>query len=256
MATGLSFIDSLFPASFRGLSFFVETDIEHGGRRLVVYEYPHGEDHDVEDLGKSAKHFRVTAYLVGDTVLSQSKALKAACDKEGAGTLILPEQGTQQARCQSFERNRSKDQAGYIGFELAFVLEGGNGSVIPSVSALAQAGFDAIGDLASTASSALSSAFALTDQASWVLDSVVDGLTDIPATLETMLSSLPVDPTQVLAIGGELADTFSAFSPVAAGAAVTSDMLSAGFDAALALSDALPADIGAAAFGAALDAIA
>lgn len=82
--------DKLKPASFRGASFKVDTDIRRGGRRVVLHQYPKRDDPYAEDLGRSARRFVVQGYLIGPEYLVLRDILIAALEEAGPGTLKLP----------------------------------------------------------------------------------------------------------------------------------------------------------------------
>jgi hypothetical protein len=110
-------------ASYRGVSFFVETDDVATGRRVVVHEYPHRDDPYIEDLGRKANTIQVSAYVTGNDVEGQEAALRAACGLPGPGQLSIP-LGRFLVHCQDCSRNFNKDRLGYVAFSLGFVRDG------------------------------------------------------------------------------------------------------------------------------------
>lgn len=91
------FIESLQPASFRGVPFGVSLAESRHGRRLAVHEYPKRDKPWAEDLGRSTRPFIITGFLITDSmvygggpVASQYKALAGAAETEGTGTLVHP----------------------------------------------------------------------------------------------------------------------------------------------------------------------
>jgi prophage DNA circulation protein len=141
----------LWPASFKGVPFWIDRDTEEGGRRAAVHEFPHGDNAFIEDMGQRAKSFSVTAYLVGDTSDSDASTLSSTFDSDGAGTLVLPINGPiTNCLCKEFVRTRTKDKMGFVAYEAKFWM---NGSLVPLVTApyLAQLTYNAIGTLATAA---------------------------------------------------------------------------------------------------------
>lgn len=91
------FIDTLQPASFRGIPFGVAGGESRHGRRLAVHEYPKKDKPWAEDLGRSARSIVITGFLVTDSmvygggdVAGQYEALVGAAETEGTGTLVHP----------------------------------------------------------------------------------------------------------------------------------------------------------------------
>jgi len=86
--------DNLRPASFRGVSFHVESSDIEAGRRTQVHEYPQRDKPYVEDLGRAARGIQITAFLIGADYISQANALLGAVEAKGPGELVHPELGT------------------------------------------------------------------------------------------------------------------------------------------------------------------
>jgi len=141
------------PASWRGVPFSVMVDDFSGGRRLAVHDIAYGETPFVEDMGKAAHRYSVTAYVSGETFDARAQALVAALVVKGAGTLVLPLDGALRARVESWARSREKDTAGYIAFDIQFV-EAGVGTAPFS----AIAGIGAIGAILSAGAAILATA--------------------------------------------------------------------------------------------------
>lgn len=89
----MSWKDQLQAASFRGVSFHAVQRSATFGRRNQVHEYPFRDLPYVEDLGRMARNFRVTAFLVGDDCLQKRDALIAAIEQPGPGKLVHPTHG-------------------------------------------------------------------------------------------------------------------------------------------------------------------
>jgi prophage DNA circulation protein len=72
-----------------------------GGRRLAVHQYPGRDTAWAEDMGRSARRFRLRGFILdgdivisGDTIDLQRSNLVAAIEKAGIGTLIHPTLGS------------------------------------------------------------------------------------------------------------------------------------------------------------------
>jgi len=123
MAECRDWASTLRRASYRGVSFFVETDDVSTGRRVVVHEFPHRDDPYIEDLGRKANTIQVSAYVTGSNVEAQEAALRAACGMPGPGQLSIP-LGRFLVHCQECSRTFAKDRLGYVAFSLQFVRDG------------------------------------------------------------------------------------------------------------------------------------
>lgn len=77
-------------ASFRGVPFEVTSSNLSIGRRTQTFEYPQRDDPFTEDMGRSKRTIRITAFDVGYDYIARMKRLIAACEKPGSGRLIHP----------------------------------------------------------------------------------------------------------------------------------------------------------------------
>ncbi len=113
-------VKTLRRASYRGASFFVQGDDIQYGRRIKVHEFPNRDRPYPEDLGEKAIEVSVTAYVASDTVIADKDRLVKACRQRGAGTLVLPTEGSMKMLAYHCARKHDKDKLGYIAFELKF----------------------------------------------------------------------------------------------------------------------------------------
>lgn len=112
----------LIGASFRGVGFFVESSERSGGRRTVVHEFPLRDDPFVEDLGRGARKFPVTGYVIGDDYIVQRDALLVALeDTAGPGELVHPYHGVRRAICASVSVRETKTEGGMATFAIEFI---------------------------------------------------------------------------------------------------------------------------------------
>ena len=75
MTIARDWLNSLWPASYKGVPFQVDSDSEKGGRRKAVHQFPGRDDYFIEDLGGDKREFSVTAYLASDTADIDAAAL-------------------------------------------------------------------------------------------------------------------------------------------------------------------------------------
>lgn len=122
MAKKLS--DSLRPASFRGVPFFVKDTGFGAGRRTQVHEYPQRDKPYVEDLGRATRELDFTGFLVGEDYVDQANRLIAALEKEGAGTLVHPWLGSLNVTLNALGRVGFNQSLGEASISLSFVEAG------------------------------------------------------------------------------------------------------------------------------------
>ena len=193
----------LWPASFRGVPFYVEKDTEAGKRRIVSHEFPMRDTPFHEDLGEGLRNWDVTAYVASDSATVQAAALAAVLALPGAAVLVLPTAGPVQARVTEWKREQTRDQQGFIAFTIQFVREGAEFGLI-GVAQLAQQVFNGA-DVLGTAAGLIVSAIEVRNLPGSVADAAVAGLQDACAILEDLRTSNAVDPT----ISAQAADLLS-----------------------------------------------
>jgi prophage DNA circulation protein len=250
MASSCDPSTELWPASFRGVPFFVMNDEETGGRRLVVHEFPGRDDPFVEDLGAKARKYAVTAYLASEDATGQASALTAIATQRGAGSLVLPTHGPVQVRAEEFKRSRERDKLGYIAYTLSCVQEG-FASALASASSLANLIFVAA-DALEVAVGPFYAASIVSDAPEYVASAAVDGFVTAVATIDVVRADNPVDPLasyfQQVALAS-LADAAASLVTSTPSDAATGLVV-----AARAIGDGLPASVAATAFLAVADA--
>ncbi len=115
----------LRPASFRGVSFFVDSSKFSGGRRGVTHEFPGRDEPYREDLGRKARGYPVEAYLVGKDYMVARNELITALEKEGSGELIHPYYGKVIVSVDGdFDVSESSAEGGFVKFSLKFIESG------------------------------------------------------------------------------------------------------------------------------------
>lgn len=117
----MSWRDTLGPASFRRVEFFVSTNERVGGRRGQTHEYPFRDEPFREDTGRKARGFSVEGYVIGSNYFPERDALIAALESKGVGELRHPYFGTRRVAVESFRVRESADRGGMATFSIEFV---------------------------------------------------------------------------------------------------------------------------------------
>ena len=82
--------ERLQPASYNGAVFHVDTQARASGRRVALHEFPKRNVPYAEDMGRRARKFMVSGYVIGPDYTFARDDLIRALEGEGAGQLILP----------------------------------------------------------------------------------------------------------------------------------------------------------------------
>ena len=110
----------LRPASFRGVSFYVDSGSGAGGRRGPDHEYPGRDTPYAEDLGRKQHVWNFNAYLIGDNYAARRDQLARVCDQKGSGELIHPTYGAVEVVCRSWSYTEERERGRYCTFQLEF----------------------------------------------------------------------------------------------------------------------------------------
>lgn len=173
----------LQPASFRGVSFKVSGDEATFGRRIKTYEYPLRDMPYTDDMGRAARKYQVSAYVVGSNYMDQRDILLTALEKGGAATLIHPFYGNLNVCVDGEIRMRhSRDFGGMCEITLQFV-EAGELSYPTSGTATEKKLKDAAGKADDSLGQQFLDEFDLNGAADWVT-------TDVIGNVSTMLDSI------------------------------------------------------------------
>lgn len=185
-------LKTLHRASYKGRAFFVETDVEAGGRRIVVHQFPMRDHPFLEDLGEDKREFTVTAYVASDRADSDATALMQICAQRGPGVVVLPTIGPRTVRCLTFRRTHAKDRLGYLAIELTFVREGFT-SAVATVASLANLLFVLAEQTVETLAQTFATAVTVQNAPDYVTKTGLDGVDTALATWEAVRTTHIVD---------------------------------------------------------------
>ncbi|MDN7814916.1 DNA circularization protein [Burkholderia vietnamiensis] len=173
-----SYFDQLRPASFGGKAFVSLAAEGTFGRRNALHEYPKRDDPWAEDMGRAARRFQVTGYLVGDDVIEQRDILIQIVEQENGAELVHPTYGRRQVNVMEFRVIERWDKARYFELQFDFV-ESGN-RIFPTAD-------NATTSLVASAVNALGLASAA-DFATRVLDTLSYGAAVVGMAVNTALT--------------------------------------------------------------------
>ena len=165
------------PASFRGVSFWVESSDLSVGRRTVTHQYPQRDEPFTEDLGRAAREYRFSAFVLGDDYIEQAKKLREALEKPGAATLVHPEFGEIQVVAQPGASMSFSQSMRRVNFSLAFVEAGLNAFPTPE-GASQQASRAAADKVSEAAADSFEESLTLDDIEDFVQDALNGDLLD------------------------------------------------------------------------------
>jgi prophage DNA circulation protein len=170
--------DNYRAASFRGVSFFVESADSTHGRRQAVHEHAQRDVPYTEDLGRKAREFSVSAYLIGLEYQAQRDELIKACETAGPGVLVHPYRGEMTVECRGLGLSESAKDGGMCLVKLTF-LEAGEASYpsakVDTVNAISAKG----NAVTAAAEKSFVSVFLTTGFPAYVAESAAAGLSEL-----------------------------------------------------------------------------
>jgi prophage DNA circulation protein len=120
--------DKLRSASFRGVPFGVLEAETESGRRTQIYEFPQKDVPYVEDLGRKARNYVITAFVCGTSLnpdyMDQRDNLIGVLEQEGPGVLVHPYLGELTLQVLTFRVRETKDDGGMASFSITFAETG------------------------------------------------------------------------------------------------------------------------------------
>lgn len=120
----MSWRERMQSASFKGVSFYVESSVTTDGRRVPVRKLAGMDGAVLQDLGQDPSELDITAYLFGPDYDLDRDDLVRALTSPGAGALVHPYRGDLWVRIvrgpQVFE---SQDEGGYCSLRFSAVVE-------------------------------------------------------------------------------------------------------------------------------------
>jgi prophage DNA circulation protein len=170
--------DNYRAATFRGVPFFVESADSTHGRRQAVHEHAQRDVPYTEDLGRQAREFSVSGYLVGLEYQTQRDELIKACETAGPGVLVHPYRGEMTVECRGLGLSESTENGGMCLVKLTF-LEAGEASYpsakVDTVNAISAKG----NAVTAAAEKGFVSDFLTTGFPAYVAESAATGLADL-----------------------------------------------------------------------------
>jgi prophage DNA circulation protein len=140
----------LQPGSYNGVPFHVDVDARSGGRRIALHEFPKKDTPYAEDMGRRARRFSITCYVLGPDYTFNRDDLIEQLEQEGPGLLIHPTRGDDMVVVDQYSVTERRERGGVADFEIAFTEAGSN-----DFSAL---GIDTQGQVSTAAQNAIAQA--------------------------------------------------------------------------------------------------
>jgi prophage DNA circulation protein len=116
----MTLFQTLNKASFRGVTFLLDSHDVESGRKVVVHEYINKGKRFVEDLGGLPRSFTIKGFVSEPNYKFKRDALINALEKPGVGTLIHPFYGTVQVVAEPFTLTESMQRLGEATFSMVF----------------------------------------------------------------------------------------------------------------------------------------
>lgn len=117
----MGWLEQLQQASFRGVTFQVDTSTDYVGREKVLREYPFQDLPTIQDMGGVSKPGSFSAYVFGEDCFERRDALIRALNKPGAGDLVHPWMGLMRVEIiGAVPVRHSTQEGGVVRFDIEF----------------------------------------------------------------------------------------------------------------------------------------
>ena len=126
----MSWKDNLRTCQFKGARFQGKVSEITGGRRGELSEYPLRDDASWEDLGRKAREYALTGFVIGENYMVERNILLKALESRGIGQLIHPFLGSVDVVSSKYSVRETVDDGGMAVFQLTFLEVLGPSSTI------------------------------------------------------------------------------------------------------------------------------
>jgi prophage DNA circulation protein len=190
--------EKLQSASFKGISFLVESETKTGGKKTVTNEYVNSDKRFTEELGKLPPKFTINAIIHGDDSIQRRKIFEDKLDESGLGELVHPVYGSVQVKSTSYTVSSNQRSIGEFKFSINFETSEATITATPiigseaSVTSGADAARDALDDgledryIAPSLPSTLDAIAAKADE---VYDKTFEALSGVTNTIQDKVST-------------------------------------------------------------------
>lgn len=132
--------DNLQDAAFRGVKFSCRATTDRIERAVALYEFPHRDGAETDDLGARARQVRITAVVWGDAYEAELAQLLATLTEAGAGDLVHPVFGRMRAQLLSCDMRHGEDAPDRCELELSFIESAAPAAFFTAITAPQRAG--------------------------------------------------------------------------------------------------------------------
>jgi prophage DNA circulation protein len=181
---GTDYASQVRTASFGGVPFAVLEIKASAGRKVAVHDYSFRDQVWVEDLGRNARRYTFTGFLVEDSliyggggVIDQMMQLRAVCEMPGPQSFVHPTLGRGEPTCLGIEFTERWDLGRVIEFRMSLIISGKR--IFPTVK-------NSTGSAVATAAASVKSA-SLLDYAKSIAAAVAKGAAVVQMAISTAI---------------------------------------------------------------------
>lgn len=121
----------LVPARYGNANFHVEEQSRESGRRVVLHEYPKRDKPYAEDMGRIARRYQMTGYLIAPNYNVAKDILIAQLENSEGAELVdpyRPRDTPLMCICENYRVIETRERGGFCTFEMRFVEIGTPGN--------------------------------------------------------------------------------------------------------------------------------
>ena len=117
----MSDVWDLQEASWKGITFHIEAVEDQWQRRVAEHQYPGRAGANLEDLDREPVRVSLQALVFGQRYKDELRALIAAFEEGGEGTLVHPVLGTITANCTAMRVRHDQERMNLASLDMTFV---------------------------------------------------------------------------------------------------------------------------------------
>jgi prophage DNA circulation protein len=127
----MSVFEKMYPGSFRGVPFLVESESREGGKKVAIHEFVNSDNRFTEELGKLPGIFTLEVVVHGDDAIQRRINLERVLQISGIGDLVHPVYGNIKVKSTTFNVNSNQRNIGQFRFSITFNSSKANVTVAP-----------------------------------------------------------------------------------------------------------------------------
>lgn len=113
----------LLQGEYKGMEISIVGEDESGGRKLVLFDYPHSDSRSIQDMGGLPQDFSIKCVIHGANYIADSERFRALLLDGEKGELIMQTIGAVDVYTATYSKSFKQTKIGAIYFDVSFKIE-------------------------------------------------------------------------------------------------------------------------------------